>query len=231
MMIRQLIMTIAAFVVLLASCTSNSTEDTKTGSISIGLSADSQFDIVTKAGVEVPSVNDFVIEVSTQEGEVVFSSGYKDMPLLVYLERGGYVISATEGPQTDYSESTPTYKAIEEVEVGVAQTTVVDMVATIYTPLLEVRYSGAIAEGFSDYYVDIAAVSSTYRVGHNQNQGVYLYPQELVVLFRGTTVGGVEFSQIIDRLYAESATHYIYNIDLVGGALSARRVVCGGQKL
>ena len=128
----------------------------------------------TRAAMEMPDTNDFILSVTDSQGEIVYQGSYNDAPESVIVKEGSYVIKVLSREFNKPEFSAPQYGDEQVVVVGAGETVSVKLICSQVNAGVRLK----ISQDFLTVYPDAALVLRS-----DEGSLMYSYSEKRIAYF------------------------------------------------
>ncbi len=193
-----------------------------TGDVSVNLSSEGEFTQIVKSSPDEVDINTFSIEIkSTSDNKVVSSwDNFSDMPAVIAMEPGSFVIKASSPGDKEVAWNQPKYVGIQNFIVEAGKVQNLDIVCTLNNMKVTVKCTDRfLTELNDDFSIKVATdagflIYSKEIVSQGEAIAGYFDVAPLIIDIRGTRkLDGSVVSHYFTIDNVAARDHHIFTVD------------------
>lgn len=130
----------------------------------------------TKAGAEIPDTNDFLLTISDENGNVLYTGSYGASPEELSVEAGSYLVSIRSVDFTTPAFDMPQYGDEQVVVVGAGQRVTVRLCCTLCNAGMRLRTDSNFLTSYPDGVLYLKNDQARLMYGYRENRIAYFRP-------------------------------------------------------
>jgi len=216
---KSFLIALICSLVILSSCNSDDVIPGE-GFFELNFNTDFTISSVSKSSMEtradLPSKNDFTMEVYTSSGENLVQrwDRFADMAEVNRAKTGDFLLKATYGEQHTGAFEKPYFEGTSYFTVKEKQTTQVAITAKIVNTKVSVNYKDGFKNYFKDYSIKIASTGDSLLFTKNETRAAYFEPGKIGMSLTLTKQDGTILSYSPSSIQTEGGKHYVINFDV-----------------